>query len=168
MPDPQPATSPELVVYNHVPAGIQVLFDAESDANLADGQPHATSICIMQVPSVDRIRAEVATPAGLRKYLQCRPEPPEVIAASQYYVQPGESRVFPLDRYEGARHIAVVAGFDTLTPEGGFATVPVPIHEEKERSFIFFSHMTYSAAPMKLLINIGQASISVQGVERES
>lgn len=167
MPEPEPATSPQAVTWNFSPGAITVILDAESDSNLVDGEPHATSLCLMQAPAMEALQALAATEEGLRELLQCKARPPEILSASQYYVQPGAYRVFPLDRQAGAQYVAVVAGFDTLTPEGCFAVVPVPIHEQKEHSYLFFSYMLYSAAPMKLSVDIGQATISARGVERD-
>ena len=167
MPEPEPATSPQTVTWNFSPGAITVILDAESDSNLVDGEPHATSLCLMQAPAMEPLQALAASEEGLRELLQCKARPPEILSASQHYVQPGAYRVFPLDRQAGAQYVAVVAGFDTLTPEGCFAVVPVPIHEQKEHSYLFFSYMLYSAAPMKLSVDIGQATISARGVERD-
>ncbi len=167
MPEPEPATSPQTVTWSFSPGAITVILDAESDSNLVNGEPHVTSLCLIQAPAREPLEALASTEEGLRELLLCKARPPELLSASQYYVQPGAYRVFPIDRQAGAQYVAVVAGFDTLTPEGSFAVVPIPIHEQKEHSYIFFSYMLYSAAPMKLSVDIGQATISARGVERD-
>ncbi len=167
MPQPQPAASPEKVAWMAEPGAITVILDAEDDCNLIDGEGHATSLCIMQLPKEDGVRPLASTPDGLLELLQCKPRPPDILSATQLYVQPSTYRVFPMDRVEGARYVAVVAGFNDLVPETSFASVAIPIHEDTERSFLLFSHPIYSAAHMKLSINVGQATLSVHGVERE-
>ena len=168
MPKALPATSPEKIVWQQAPGAITVILDAESDSNLIDGTGHATSICIMQVPDAEKLKAMGSDEAGLRSLLACKPAPPDIISALQLFVQPGEYRVFPMDRMEGVKHIAVAAGFNTLTPEGCLQVVPVPVHQDTERSWVFFSHPVFSPADMKLSVTIGQATIAVQGVEREN
>lgn len=168
MPKPLPADSPEKVVWNAEPGAITVIIDAQSDANLIDGMGHATSLCLMQVPDAEKILALGADEQGLRALLACKPAPPDIITATQLFVQPGSYRVFPLDRAARARHIAVAAGFNTLTSSGCLAVVPIPVHEDSERSYLFFSHPVYAAADMNLAIDVGQASISVRGAERDN
>lgn len=168
MPKPMPAESPEKVVWNEEPGAIAVILDAQSDANLIDGEGHATSLCVMQVPDGEKIRALGADEQGLRSLLLCKPAPPDIITATQLFVQPGEYRVFPLDRAANAKHIAVAAGFNTLSTSGCLAVVPIPVHEDSERSYLFFSHPVFTAADMNLAIDIGQASINVRGVERDN
>lgn len=167
MPKPLPADSPDKVVWQQEPGAIRVILDAADDSNLIDGMGHVTSICIMQMPDADKVKAMGSDEAGIRALLACKPAPPDIISAHHLFVQPGEYRVFPMDRDAGAKHIAVAAGFNMLSPETCLATVPIPIHEGSERSFLLFSHPVYSAANMTLAITIGQANITVQGVERE-
>lgn len=167
MPPPLPADSPDKVVWNEAKGAISLILEAADDSNLIDGTGHATSICIMQVPDADKLKAMGQDADGIRALLACRPAPPDIIAARQFYVQPGTHMTLVMDRVEGARHIAVVAGFNSLSPEACLATVPIPVHQGSERSFLVFSHPVYSAAAMKLAVTLNQATMAVQGVERE-
>ena len=64
-----------------------------------------------------------------------------------------------------------IARLKKLTEDAGlhFEVIEsIPVHEDSERSYLFFSHPVFTAADMNLAIDIGQASINVRGVERDN
>lgn len=163
---PEPASSPEKVVWSHMPGGLQLSIVAQPDANLAGGQPHAVSLCIIQAKAREALVNLAGTAQGITELLQCKPKPELIVSARSFFIQPGEEKFIVADRSEGANILAVVAGFDELVPENCFRIMPMSIHQDSYRSGLLLEkHYTYSAAPMDVSIDIGQSSIAVKGVE---
>ena len=167
VPPPQPAESPEKVAWSFEAGAIRLAIDADSKLNAVDGVPHAISLCIIQAPSQDKLAAQGATKDGLRQLLQCKASPPDSISAVQFYIQPGERKVVPLDRSEGARYIAIAAGYDALNPAQCFRTVQMPVHTDSHHKFLLFGKvMDYTAAKMNLNVNLGQDSLDCASGEQ--
>lgn len=144
-----------------------VNLNASGDLNLTDGQPHAVSLCIYQMKTVEPLTARAATREGLIELLQCRADPAESVKATHRYVQPGEEAFFPLDRADGARFIAVVAGYDHLEPQASFRSAPIPMHGENSHTWYLMPHTVYSPGLMQADIRLDAAHIELKGNERK-
>jgi type VI secretion system VasD/TssJ family lipoprotein len=167
VPPPAPAESTDKVAWAFEAGAIRLAIDADSRLNAVGGVPHAISLCIIQAPSQDKLMAQGATKEGLRTLLECKAVPPDTISAVQFYVQPGERRVVPLDRSEGARYIAVAAGYDALNPKQCFRTVQMPVHTDSHHKFLLFGKvMDYTAAKMNLNVYLGQDSLDCASGEQ--
>lgn len=165
---PSPADSPDKVVWYELPGGLALNIEAAPDANFVDGQPHAIDICVMQARSREAVANMAATPQGLAELLQCAPRTPEIITAEGRSMQPGEKQFIPGDRREGARFLAVAAGYDGLDPKSCFAVVPFPVTQAGHTSGIIFTSTsyTYAAAPMNARITLGKTALAVKGETR--
>ncbi|MCR5170325.1 MAG: type VI secretion system lipoprotein TssJ [Desulfovibrio sp.] len=167
VPPPQPAESPEKVAWSFEAGAIRLAIDADPKLNAVDGVPHALALCIVQAASMDKLAAQGATKEGLRQLLQCKASPPDSISAVQFYIQPGERKVVPLDRSEGARYIAIAAGYDALNPGQCFRTVQMPVHTDSHHTFLLFGKvMDYTAAKMNLNVNLGQDALDCTSAEQ--
>ena len=167
VPPPAPAESTDKVAWAFEAGAIRLAIDADSNLNAVGGVPHALSLCIIQAPSQDKLAAQGATQEGLRALLECKANPPDSISAVQFYIQPGERKVVPLDRSEGARYIAIAAGYDALNPKQCFRTVQMPVHTDSHHKFLLFGKvMDYTAAKMNLNVYLGQDSLDCASGEQ--
>ena len=167
VPPPAPAESTDKVAWAFEAGAIRLAIDADSKLNAVGGVPHALSLCVIQAASPDKLAAQGATKEGLRKLLECKANPPDSISAVQFYIQPGERKVVPLDRSEGARYIAIVAGYDALNPKQCFRTVQMPVHTDSHHKFLLFGKvMDYTAAKMNLNVYLGQDSLDCASGEQ--
>lgn len=165
---PAPANSPDKVVWYNLPGGLNVTIETSPDVNFANGQAHALNICIMQTQVKDPLVNLASSSQGIIDLLQCKSKPPDIISADAYSLQPGEEKFIPADRKEGARFVAVVAGYDELAPEKSFAIVPFPLAQDSHRSGFLFTtkEYTYTAAPMDVYIQLGKTAMEVKGETR--
>ena len=165
---PAPASSPDKVVWYNLPGGLSVTIEASPDVNFANGQAHAVNICVMQTQVKDPLVNLASSSQGIVDLLQCKTKAPDIISADAYSLQPGEEKFVTADRKEGARFVAVVAGYDELAPEKSFAIVPFPLAQDSQRSgFLFTSkEYTYAAAPMDLYIQLGNTAMEAKGETR--
>lgn len=166
VPPPEPVERPQDVVWAWAPNGITVHLLASDELNMKDGQPHAISLCIYQMQTLDALTARAATREGLVELLQCRADPAESVKATHRYVQPGEEAHFSIDRAENARFIAVVAGYDHLNPQASFRTVAIPMHGEPHRRWYLQSYTTYSPGLLDATIHLDAEQVDLKGVER--
>lgn len=167
MPPPAPVDRPQDVAWIFQKDAISLTIIASDDLNITHGEPRAVSICIYQTESPDLLEAKAETEQGLRELLLCKSNPPERFQAEQIYVQPGSIIEETLDRAEGAKYFAVVAGFNVLNPITCFSIIPIPLNIEKTRQWtILFSKENYNAAEMEARIDLSSESVYLQGTER--
>ena len=165
---PAPASSPEKVVWYNLPGGLSLTIEAAPDVNFANGEAHAVNICVMQTQVKDPLVNLASSSQGIADLLQCKTKAPDIISADVYSLQPGDEKFVTADRKEGARFVAVVAGYDELAPEKSFAIVPFPLAQDSHRTgFLFTSkEYTYTAAPMDVYIQLGNTAMEVKGETR--
>lgn len=165
---PTPASSPDKVVWYNMPGALNMNIEVSPDVNFADGQAHAINLCIMQSQVKDPLVNQAASSQGIIELLQCKTKAPEIISANMHSLQPGEEKFIPADRKEGARFVAVVAGYDELAPEKSFAILPFPVAQDSHRAgFLYLSkEYTYAAAPMDVHIFLGKTALEVKGEKR--
>lgn len=163
-PPPAPAERPEDVVWGREPNGLRCRLEASADLNREENTALGLTLCLYQLKEYDAFSNKAATPEGLDELLQCRPETVQAQSARLFQLQPGAARDVVMDRAEHARYLGVVAGYAHLRPDQCAAVLPFPLHTATEG--VIFRSPVYSAAPLQVLIRLGESSLSVTGAER--
>ena len=137
---------------------VKVIFSAEGAVK---GQ-----MIVKFRPSVADSLAEAlaASPRGIDTLLDGDLQKADALSSRVYHIQPGSTLDVAADRMEGARYLAVVAGYAHLRPELCSSVLPFPVHEETKG--LLFRTRLYSAASLQALIRLGAESVSISGVER--
>lgn len=110
---------------------IDVHITADPQLNLKDGTPHTLLLCVYQLQNpvpFDRLAADTA---GLYRLLECELFDASVATSSRMFVHPGEDQHRVFDRAEGARHVAVVAGYYTIEQERIVKLFDIPVDIER-------------------------------------
>lgn len=162
---PSPSETPEGVVWAFSPNAIRVFIDATLDANAVGNDSHAVSLYLYQAADKEALVQKAKTRKGLQELLEGRSAPPETVSMTHLYIQPGHQSIFLLDRAEGAKFFAVVAGFDSLEPAACFAVTPIPVRQFRDRSFLLLSTTLYNAAPLDAKIFINNQKMQFEGAE---
>jgi type VI secretion system VasD/TssJ family lipoprotein len=100
---------PTEIVYKE--KAIHVNLTADSRLNLHQGSPHALVLCLYQLKDPNAFNQLVDEKDGLLKLLDCSRFDPSVANAKRIVIQPGQVEKQNLDRAEGARYVAIAAGY---------------------------------------------------------
>jgi type VI secretion system VasD/TssJ family lipoprotein len=168
MPRPAPAEDPSRVVWNAEPGGVRLSIEAAPDLNAQDGTPLALSLCVFQLDKTDKFDDLAQTPEGLDKLQACTVEAAGAASARRYWLQPGQKLSEDIDRAEGARTMAVAAGYAHLEPKLSRAGFRYLMHTDKNGYIPGFRKTVYSAAPMNIVIRLTASQVSINGVERDA
>jgi type VI secretion system VasD/TssJ family lipoprotein len=90
---------------------IHVNLTADSRLNLHQGSPHALVLCLYQLKDPNAFNQLVEEKDGLLKLLDCSRFDASVANAKRIIIQPGQVEKQDLDRAEGAKYVALAAGY---------------------------------------------------------
>jgi type VI secretion system VasD/TssJ family lipoprotein len=168
MPKPAPAEDPSRVVWNAEPGGVRLSIETTPDLNAQDGAPLSLSLCVFQLDKTDKFDDLAQTPEGLDKLQACTVDAAGAASAKRYWLQPGQKLSEDIDRAEGARTMAVAAGYAHLEPQLSRASFRYLLHTGKDGYIPGFRKTVYSAASMEIAIRLTASQVSINGVERDA
>ena len=112
---------------------IHLTLKADADLNLNEGTPHTLFLCIYQLRDPIAFNQLTGDEEGLLNLLECSAFDPSVSHAERAMIQPGENLPLNLDRVEGAKYVAVVAGYYyEIEKERISRLIEIPIQFERE------------------------------------
>lgn len=111
---------------------VHLNLEADSQLNLYDGQPHTLLVCVYQLRDPNAFNQLTEDEDGLYKLLECSRFDSSVVSSKRVFVQPGQNLTDALDRAEGARYVAVVAGYYLMRKENLVRLYDVPWFVEKK------------------------------------
>lgn len=125
---PLPPSPPE---YTYEKEAIELHVKSDPRLNLYDGLPHTLLLCVYQLRDPNTFLQLADQPGGIYKLLECAPFDPSVAAAKRLIVHPDQDLKYPLDRAEGARYVAVAAGYYALQKGNIVRFFDIPVVVEK-------------------------------------
>ena len=154
---PGQAHTEEAVPWPHADDGLVLEIRASKDLNLFEGKPHTALLCVYQLEKQDAFKTLVDQEGGISRLLQCSAFDPTVKMTTRIFLQPGESAVHTLDRAEGARFVAVVAGY--FSPSAGRRFGLWHMAVDQETSGIFWKTTVYSAGVTRLHLHLDAQNV---------
>jgi type VI secretion system VasD/TssJ family lipoprotein len=140
---------------------VKLRLQADNQLNLYDDNPHTLSLCVYQLRDPNTFNQLAEDEDGLYKLLECERFDASVVSSKRLIVRPGQDLESDLDRAEGARYVAVVAGYYQMFKENMVRLYDVPwIIESKG-----FLGRTKESKPAPLVIELvlGSEQISNLG-----
>ncbi|MDY6844405.1 MAG: type VI secretion system lipoprotein TssJ [Thermodesulfobacteriota bacterium] len=137
---------------------------ADSQLNLYEGMPHTLHICVYQLRDPNTFNQFSEDTNGLYKLLECGRFDTSVASSKRFFIQPGETKDFALDRAEGAKYVALVAGYSLLQKEGLIRLFEIPIISERT-GMLKLSKVT---KPGPLNVHLILGSHEIQKIEGNS
>ncbi len=137
---------------------IALHLKSDPQLNLKDGAPHTLLVCVYQLQNpipFDRLASDTA---GLYRLLECELFDPSVATSNRLFVHPGQDQHRAFDRAEGARHIAIVAGYYTIEKERIVKLIDIPV--AIRRSGFLWLKKRQEPQPVEIEIVLGQKQIS--------
>ncbi len=123
------ASAPSEPMPTYKREAVHLTLTASPQVNLYDGLPHATVLCVYQLSNPNVYQQMLEEVDGVNKLLSCENFDASVVSRRRIVVQPGDKKVVVMDRAEGARYLAIVAGYYKRMPGSFSRLVPFPVVE---------------------------------------
>jgi len=120
----QPLPQPE---WTYEKDAIQVHLKADPKLNFDDGVPHTLVLCIYQLRDPNAFNQLSEDTDGIYKLLECSLFDGSVATAKRLIVHPGQDMNVTLDRADGAKYLAVAAGYYTLQKNRMIRLYEIPV-----------------------------------------
>lgn len=156
-------TMPE-VKYDYEPDSIQLHLKADRRLNLFQNNSHSLSLCVYQLTDPNGFNLRIGEEEGLYELLECKRFDSSVATFKRLVIQPGEEVERKMDRGEGAKYVAVVAGYFTLQRDRIYLLREVPVVIEKKGWF--FRTKIHKPGVMNIDLLLGPQEIHEIGGEK--
>lgn len=116
---------------------IDLRLKADPELNLYQGSPHTLVLCVYHLKDPNAFNQTLEEKEGLSKLLECTRFDPSFSFAKRLVVQPGQELVESLDRAEGTKYVALVAGYYYLEKDRAMRFFSIPIVKEQKENTIY-------------------------------
>lgn len=152
------ASTPDTVTWNYEKDAIELHLAVDKQLNFKDKKAHALVVCVYQLMSPNAFEQLAGSRDGLYRLLECQVfDPASVAVSTQVVASPGKDMHVKLDRAEGARYVALVAGYYTL--EKGKITRLYRIPEISERGGFMWTKKTMRPGPLSIDLTLGSRQL---------
>jgi len=141
------------------PEEISLLLRNDGQLNLMEGMPHTLLLCAYQLKDPNTFNQMSEETQGLQELLECELYDGSVASARKIIAYPGQDQTFVLDRAEGAKYVAIVAGYYLLVKERVVRVFDVPVVIDKKG--FFKKTLTSKPAPLNLVVTLGPKQIQM-------
>lgn len=143
----QPVPPPQ---WTYEKDAVQIHLKADPKLNYDDGRAHTLVVCIYQLKDPNAFNQLSDDTDGIYKLLDCGLFDAGVATAKRLIVNPGQDVNIKLDRAEGAKYVAVVAGYYVLQKERMIRLYDIPVVTETKG----FIKRTKTSRPAMLNIEL--------------
>lgn len=105
---------------------IRLHIRADNKLNLDDGEPHTLLLCVYQLSDPNTFNQLSNDEDGLYTLLDCTLFGQGAAVSKRLIIQPGQDLNMTLDRAEGARYVAIVAGYYIMEKARMVKVVGIP------------------------------------------
>ena len=132
------------------PKAIKVHVQADPQLNQYYNSPHTLVLCLYQLTDPNGLNILSQSEEGISQLLACSRFDSSVASFRRLVVQPGQEQTFELDRAEGARYVAIAAGYYELNKDKVLKLYKIPVVMKRK------SMMSLSKEPVpgELLIDL--------------
>lgn len=153
--------------WSYASAAIKIRYKATKDLNFYNGEAHSVILKIFQLKDSSHFKDLVQSKGGLIRALQFSGQTQflgdaqsDVVSYKQFIVMPGEEKVISLDRLEGTKWIAILAGYYNLDPIKSVKIFQIPVIY-KEEGLIF---KTKTVSLGELFVNLILGPLGIQQI----
>lgn len=123
----QPLPPPE---WSYEKDAVRIHLKADPKLNFDDGLAHTLVVCIYQLKDPNAFNQLSEDTEGIYKLLECGLFDAGVATAKRLIVHPRQDVNIKLDRAEGAKYVAVVAGYYVLQKDRMIRLFDIPVVTE--------------------------------------
>jgi type VI secretion system VasD/TssJ family lipoprotein len=144
------ASQPQPPDWTYEKDAISVHLEADAKLNFDEGVPHTLMVCLYQLKDPNAFNQLSDDSDGIYKLLECDLFDSAVATTKRVIVRPGKKVGLQLDRAEGAKYVAVVAGYYVLEKERMIKLYEIPVAVKKKGLI----RRTKVSKPEKLMIDL--------------
>ena len=108
------ASSPDIVQWVEEKGAIVLDIKPDAKLNSLGNKGHKLTMCIYQLKDQSMFNQLISNEQGLYKLLDCSVFDSSAIACTRIYVDPGKNQKMLIDRAEGTKYVAIIAGYYKL------------------------------------------------------
>ncbi len=105
----------------YVKDAIRIKITAASDLNFFNNQSHTLVLAVYELSDPNVYKQMLESSDGVVQLLEGKQFDASVLARRRATVQPDENTSFIMDQVEGARYVAIVAGFYSMQGQSNFS-----------------------------------------------
>jgi type VI secretion system VasD/TssJ family lipoprotein len=109
---------------------ITISLEADNQLNFRDGISHTLSVCIYQLKDPNTFHQLSDDTDGIYQLLDCSIFDASVAVTKRLIVNPNQALSVSLDRAEGAKYVAVVAGYYTIEKDKILRFYKIPVKKK--------------------------------------
>ncbi|MFZ1985138.1 MAG: type VI secretion system lipoprotein TssJ [Desulfatitalea sp.] len=143
--------------WSYAKDAVQIHVKADAKLNLDNGVSHTLVLCVYQLRDPNTFNQLSDDPAGIYKLLECSLFDGSVATAKRLIVHPGQDMNVNLDRAEGAKYVAVVAGYYKLQKERMIRLYDIPVVVEEKG--VIKRTKTSKPGPLTVTLELGPQQI---------
>jgi type VI secretion system VasD/TssJ family lipoprotein len=136
---------------------VEIHIKADPKLNLDEGVPHTLLVCLYQLKDPNAFNQLSDDTDGIYKLLECGLFDAGVASSKKLIVHPGKDLTMTLDRAEGAKYVAVAAGYYVLQKDRMLRMFDIPVEIEK-KGFIKTTKISKPAI-LKIDLELGPSQI---------
>ena len=150
---------PPQTVWSYEKDAVTVHVKADAKLNFDDGVSHTLVLCLYQLRDPNTFNQLSDDMPGIYKLLECSLFDGSVATAKRAIIHPGQDMDVRLDRAEGAKYLAAVAGYYQLRKDRMIRLYEIPTVVETKG---FFKKTTTSKpGPLKVELELGPAQMGL-------
>lgn len=111
----------------YIKDGINFHLRGDSQLNLYRGVPHALVLCAYQLTDANAFHQLLEEKNGMTRLLACTRFDPTVNYAKKMIVQPGQDIYEAMEKTEGSRQVAVIAGYYEFQKKQAVKVITLPV-----------------------------------------
>ena len=136
---------------------IRLHLKADFQLNLHAGTPHTLLMCVYQLRNPNTFNQLAGDNNGIYKLLECGLFDDSVVGTERLIIHPGQDLTFTLNRAEGAKYVAIVAGYYLLRKERIIRLFDIPVIVERKG----WNKLTkiLRPGPLNIELRLGQQQI---------
>ncbi len=150
----QPLPPPK---WSYAKDAVEIHLKADPKLNFDDGLPHTLAVCLYQLKDPNAFNQLSEDTDGIYKLLDCGLFDAGVATSKRIIVHPGKDVTVTLDRAEGAKYVAAVAGYYVLQKDRMVRMFDIPVVIEK-KGFIKSTRISKPGL-LKIELELGPAQI---------
>lgn len=157
------ASNPDNVRFAAVPGALNIEFTAADDLNAVEGLPHALTLAVYQLSDRVALDGLLSSPEGVAKLLAAERFDESVKSARQLFIQPGAANRLSMERADGARHVAIVAGYHHPEQPSDYARVfsyGIGQYSVKGPTLTSRNRLRFRPLPLNLRLALGPDGMS--------
>jgi type VI secretion system VasD/TssJ family lipoprotein len=149
---PLPPAQPE-----PAPKAIRLQLKSDPQLNYYNNLPHSLLICVYQLSNLNELNQLSEDTEGMYKLRECALFDSSVIQAKRLIVHPDQDLNLELDRAQGTKYVAIVAGYQLLEKERVIRLFEIP--EIVEKKGWIKRTKTMKLAPLDISLRLGPQQI---------